>query len=594
MYLKTLIWNVRGWWNKREEIKERIKNYDLVILTEIKNKPERELKIAGYKTLTRNNYNNNLGGAGGVAIIVRENLRVEINDDFNTNDGDIDCASVQVQTDQKKIINVIAIYRRPGRQMRNNTWNDLLRRRRNNESIILAGDFNAHHTDWNCEKCDHNGEILKEEMENNDMYVINTDTTSRIGNRIQRNSNLDLMFCSEEIAGLTDYQQINDPGDSDHLPIEFNIGVKLEKYRKRSNWMSSKKTSWDIYNKELMKKEAELEENEYIQMDEENKYQQIGNMMKEAVLKATYGEKWKEKFEYIDGKIKKKEEKGQEDKRWRNNRNPAQWWDEECKQVVEERKKKFKIWRRNKTMENYIELKRMKALTRKTIKKKKREDFQKFANKIDKNMSIKYVWNKMRILKNRFNTIAWNKWQGKSRKKTIEETIDNLAPPWVAENPETKKEEINRQMEESGKMLERDLTMEELNSAIRRTNGNSSPGKDGIDYKMIKMLPQKFKDELLKLLNFAFREAYMFQEWREVMTIFIDKPNKQMVRPITMSSCMLKIMEKITNDRLMWWIENQDLLDEGQNGFRKGRSCQENLMALRIEAEKGMWTEGIQ
>lgn len=130
--------------------------------------------------------------------------------------------------------------------------------------------------------------------------------------------------------------------------------------------------------------------------------------------------------------------------------------------------------------------------------------------------------------------------------------------------------------------------MEEMDRFIRRSNAKSSPGKDGIDYSMIKFLPERriFKIEILKLFNYAFNNSYMFQDWREVITIFIDKPGKQKVRPITMSSCLLKLMERIINDKLTWWIENKDILDEGQNGFRKGSSCQGNW-PLELKRRKG-------
>lgn len=107
---------------------------------------------------------------------------------------------------------------------------------------------------------------------------------------------------------------------------------------------------------------------------------------------------------------------------------------------------------------------------------------------------------------------------------------------------------------------------------------------------MIKYLPNRYKEEILKLYNYAFMNSIMFPEWKEVTTIFIDKSDRQKVRPITMSSCMLKVLERIINERLTWWIERKEILDEGQNGFRRGRSCQENLMALRIEAERGIFT----
>lgn len=73
---------------------------------------------------------------------------------------------------------------------------------------------------------------------------------------------------------------------------------------------------------------------------------------------------------------------------------------------------------------------------KKTIKHKKKEVFKKFTRRLDKNLSIKYVWNKMRVLKNRLNTVEWNKWQGRNRELEIDNTIEKLASLWAAENPD--------------------------------------------------------------------------------------------------------------------------------------------------------------
>lgn len=79
----------------------------------------------------------------------------------------------------------------------------------------------------------------------------------------------------------------------------------------------------------------------------------------------------------------------------------------------------------------------------------------------------------------------------------------------------------------------------------------------------------------------------MMKEWKRNQVIFIDKSNKEIVRPITMSSCVGKILERMVNDRLMWWLEHNKLLDDTQNGFRKGRSCCDNLTRLSINIERG-------
>lgn len=39
----------------------------------------------------------------------------------------------------------------------------------------------------------------------------------------------------------------------------------------------------------------------------------------------------------------------------------------------------------------------------------------------------------MKVLKNRFNTVEWNRWQGRNREMEINNMIEKLAPPW-AEN----------------------------------------------------------------------------------------------------------------------------------------------------------------
>lgn len=50
---------------------------------------------------------------------------------------------------------------------------------------------------------------------------------------------------------------------------------------------------------------------------------------------------------------------------------------------------------KNKNMENYEKLSQCKIETRKILRKKKRENFNKFVESINKNVSMTYVWKKM-------------------------------------------------------------------------------------------------------------------------------------------------------------------------------------------------------
>lgn len=90
-----------------------------------------------------------------------------------------------------------------------------------------------------------------------------------------------------------------------------------------------------------------------------------------------------------------------------------------------------------------------------------------------------------------------------------------------------------------------DFSKKELDRAIKSTKEKLAPGRDNIEYKIIKDFTDLFLTELLKIFNWCFKNGFLMKEWKEVQTIFIDKGNKEKVRPITLSSCMEKVLEKI-------------------------------------------------
>jgi hypothetical protein len=51
-------------------------------------------------------------------------------------------------------------------------------------------------------------------------------------------------------------------------------------------------------------------------------------------------------------------------------------------------------------------------------------------------------------------------------------------------------------------------------------------------------------------------------------------------RGITIISVPCKIYCNILNHRLSSWLENNNILCDEQNGFRRGRSCEEHIHSL--------------
>jgi len=204
------------------------------------------------------------------------------------------------------------------------------------------------------------------------------------------------------------------------------------------------------------------------------RYNLFINEIKKAVEIATYGRVKKEEANIIKNKNKKKQIV---------KKQLVSWWDKECEEVIEKRKNALKKFKRDKMMHNWIEFKKYRAMATKYINSKKRKEHANFCSSLNKFNDMRYVWNRMRIFKRVGVNINWNKWQTKNREEEIIQTVEDLSPPWVAED-QVKIEEENYR--EDG--LNEEFTIQELNRALKMVKRNSAPGRDSIEYRMIQMV----------------------------------------------------------------------------------------------------------
>lgn len=108
----------------------------------------------------------------------------------------------------------------------------------------------------------------------------------------------------------------------------------------------------------------------------------------------------------------------------------------------------------------------------------------------------------MKVLKNSFKEIEWNKWGTGDRNKDIEREIEKLSPPWVCykENLEVPREDENNEK------MNREISIEEISRALDKVKTSSSPGLDRIDYKILMEMPIILKKEMVTIFNGLLRE----------------------------------------------------------------------------------------
>ncbi|MDW3615091.1 MAG: reverse transcriptase family protein, partial [Nitrososphaeraceae archaeon] len=141
------------------------------------------------------------------------------------------------------------------------------------------------------------------------------------------------------------------------------------------------------------------------------------------------------------------------------------------------------------------------------------------------------------------------------------------------------------------------FSINELETAIKQSKNKSSPGPDCITYEMIKHLPAESLKILLELFNKSWDTGSLAADWKEALVLPLAKyganpsdPNSY--RPISLTSVLCKILERMIANRLTWYLEQNNLLNESQSGFRKNRSTIDQLIRLHDDVNKAIHNKG--
>jgi len=150
--------------------------------------------------------------------------------------------------------------------------------------------------------------------------------------------------------------------------------------------------------------------------------------------------------------------------------------------------------------------------------------------------------------------------------------------------------EVLKRKESREKELDVPFTIREMKRAIENTR-RSAPGKDGICYTMIKHLCEGGLTKILSLFNKVWKEGKVPRSWKEAIIVTIRKPGKDHsktinYRPIALTSHIGKIMKRMINERLMYYIEKRGLVTRYQSGFRRGRSTMDPVVCLEDDIRK--------
>lgn len=159
------------------------------------------------------------------------------------------------------------------------------------------------------------------------------------------------------------------------------------------------------------------------------------------------------------------------------------------------------------------------------------------------------------------------------RMRTIEENKDMLGTKTVGEST-----------------LDADFTLFELKRALIGVK-NTSPGRDGICYKMIEGMSDVAKNVILVSYDKIWEQGKLPTGWKHSVIVPIGKPGKDKTdvksyRPTALMSNLCKLMEKMIAKKLLYNLESRGLITPYQSGLCKGRTALDPVVCLENEVHK--------
>lgn len=489
---------------------------------------------------------------GGVAIITHKSLQVQVCPIRITN-SHIDIVKI-------KLLNcsfleyVVSIYCPSNIHTTQTDWDEIFALCP--KKSLIAGDFNAHHSNWSY-KIDTRGTQLSDSALDNNFIYLNNGQFTRIklvyGN--MQKSSPDVTFASSDIAINFEWQISQENLGSDHLVIKLHMNYsKNLQLIKRRNYS---KTDWASYRKylnETFTSTGTIERNA-IQSKYDHFQEQLLNAADQSIP-----------FTKINPNPE-------------NNFKPKPYWTPALSHVVAQRRLYLKNFRRNPTPENLKKLNDKINEAKRLISQAKAQSWQKFCNSIDESTTARETWQKMRWAKGLRRTF----FNAPDEKRN--ELLLSLTPDSVSNSTPI--------FNSSNELLESDFTIQEMKHALKKKD--TAPGEDEISHSMLYNLPENGQIYLLNLYNAIFKFNYVPIQWRNVLIIPIPKtgsdPNSiPKLRPISLMSCLCKTFHSMLARRLEWFVEKRNIIPNYSTGFRRSQSCLDCLVRL-ISYIKGNFTK---
>ncbi len=440
-----------------------------------------------------------------------------------------------------------------------------------NKEILILSDTNCHSTLWGCPDTNKRGEKLEELIFHFNLSIQNIGQHFTFFNR-RAETIIDVTLASPRLNDLIeDWRVTEKVQGSDHLLIRFTLTISSTHSRKKRNLFKGDWTLFQVSLDQLLPPIPDVWSIRHLELEAKNF---------EAAITTALDQSHPKRKAY-------------------NNLRSFRWWNNELQELKNKVKRAFSKFRLHRSDTTHDELVTVRRNYSKALRRARRKDWQQFCNDASDPKKVSII-NKIVKCRDRVSLGILQK-ADKTLCESPEESIDtlldvhfpgsqlerhNFRPNWM------KSRELNSAVSAF-------ITEEKVRAAIGSFGSLKAPGPDEIQPLILSHLGSTAISYLTCLYKASLVLGYTPSCWRKGKVVFIPKPGKpdysqpRAFRPITLSSFLVKVMERL----ILWELNSSTLreapLSRNQHAFRKGKSTETALSNMIEHIERGLNKNGF-
>ena len=557
--IKIMHWNACGLKYKKEELREYLRKYevDICAIQETHLKPQDRFWIRGYEGFRQDRISREKGGI--ITLVSNTLTAVETSrsrKEGDDHDQDTEYLGIDVLL-PSRTLQIFNIYSPPDK-------NFLFETPTRESNCLAIGDFNSHSPSWGYSTMDSKGEDVEQWAVDNQLVLINKpEDPPTFTSRSWRTTHTpDLAFATDDLHKVCERNVGQQLGGSDHRPVLLTAHVNYTPLGdiREPSW-NMKKADWSSFQErsELLAQRIKLTGN--MNRDAKEFNTAILQAAKESIprgYRRNYKPYWNARLEELHCKLNQARDEMDEE--------PSD--------------------------ENTIEHNKALATFRREKLKQCREKWHQTTESLNMEKDGRKLWNLTKSLNEdrpqKTNTAITANGSTSHGKKAADILADTYHRRSLLNMPQVRKLEVRSEIKNLQKptsphsIMGESISLGELKRNIKTLKNRKAPGPDGILNEMIKHLGPKAQATLLTLFNQSWTQGQVPEVWKEAHIIPIHKKGKAKTdpnsyRPISLISCVGKLLERIINQRLMYYLENNNILTPTQSGFRKNKNTEDQL-----------------